>query len=120
MFPYNIGRQFYGTASGGVVMGGTYPEAVTTNFVGGANSALRLQPPALSNGGADVTLTWSSTEGGTYVVSAGTNFQTWATNTIPSVTATSNVARATESGGAFNRDRRFYKATRSGLAPYTN
>ena len=120
VFPYNIGRQFYGTASGGVVMGGTYPEAVTTNFVGGANSALRLQPPALSNGGADVTLTWSSTEGGTYVVSAGTNFQTWATNTIPSVTATSNVARAVEAGGAFNRDRRFYKATRSGLAPYTN
>ncbi len=123
-FPYNIGRQFYGTVSGGlgggVIMGGVYPETVTTNFVGGANSALRLQAPALSNGGADVTLTWSSTEGGTYVVSAGTNLQTWATNTIPSVTATGNVARATESGGALNRDRRFYKVTRSGLAPYTN
>ena len=119
-FPYNIGRQFYGTASGSAIMGGAYPEAVATNFVGGANSALRLQPPALSNGSADVTLTWSSTEGGTYVVSAGTNFQTWATNTIPSVTATSNVARATESGGALNRDRRFYKVTRSSLAPFTN
>ena len=93
---------------------------MTTNFVGGANSALRLQSPSFANGGADVTLTWSSTEGGTYVVSATTNLHTWATNVTPSVTATSNVARATESGGALNRDRRFYKVTRSSLAPYTN
>ena len=119
-FPYNIGRRYYGNPTGGVVNGGVYPETVTTNFVGGANSTLRLQSPSFSNGGADVTLTWSSVEGGTYVVSATTNLQTWATNVTPSVTATSNVARATESGGALNRDRRFYKVTRSSLAPYTN
>ena len=119
-FPYNIGRQYFGNPSGGAVMGGVYPEAVTTNFVGGANSALLLQAPALVNAGADVTLTWSAVEGGTYLISATTNLQTWDANVGSSVTATSNVARATEAGAGASNPKRFYKVTRSGLAPYAN
>ena len=119
-FPYNIGRQYYGNPSGGAIMGGVYPETVMTNFVGGANSALRLESPALSNAGADITLTWSSVEGGTYVVLASTNLQTWVTNVVPSVTATSHVARATEAGVGANNPKRFYKVSRIALAPYTN
>ena len=119
-FPYNIGRQYYGNPTGAAIMGGAYPEAVTTNFVGGANATLRLETLAVANGGADVTLTWSSTEGGTYVVAASTNLQTWATNVIPSGSATGAVARATEPGAGTNHARRFYKVTRTALAPYTN
>ena len=119
-FPYNIGRQYYGNPTGATIMGGVHPESVTTNFVGGANAALRLETPAAANSGADITLTWSSTEGGTYVLAASTNLQTWATNVLPSVTATSRVARATEPGAGTNHAQRFYKVTRNTLAPYTN
>ena len=120
VFPYNIGRQYYGNPTGATIMGGAYPESVTTNFVGGGNSALRLQQPGFANGGADVTLVWSSTEGGTYVVAASTNLQTWATNVIPSVVATSGVARATEPGVGTSHTQRYYKVARTALAPYTN
>ena len=119
-FPYNIGRQHYGNPTGATIMGGAYPESVTTNFVGGGNSALLLQKPGFSNGGADVTLAWSSTEGGTYLAAASTNPQTWATNVIPSVTATSGVSRATEPGVGTSRTQRYYKVKRTALAPYTN
>src|SRR4051794_5876297 len=40
-FPYNIGRAFYGSPTGGSV--GSISETVVTNFVGGSNSVLRLQ-----------------------------------------------------------------------------
>jgi len=120
VFPYNIGRQYYGNPSGAAIMGGAYPEPVTTNFVGGGNFVPRLLSPGFANVGADVTLTWSSTEGGTYVVAASTNLQTWATNIVPSVTATGAVARATEAGAGTNHAQRFYKVTRTALAPYTN
>jgi hypothetical protein len=119
-FPYNIGRQFYGTPNGGTVAGGAYPETVTTNYIGGANSAVRLQPPGFANNGADVTLTWSSVEGGTYVVATTTNFQNWVTNT-PFITATGAVARATEPAAGSSHPKRFYKVTRTGtLPPYSN
>ena len=94
-------------------------EAVATNFVGGANALLRLQPPALSNG-ADVILTWSSVEGGTYLVSAGTNIGTWFTNGMPSVPATGTVAQLIQTGARLNNPRQFYKVTRTALAPYAN
>jgi hypothetical protein len=116
--PYNIGRQFYGNPTGGTVMGGAYPETVTTNFLGGANLALRLQTPDVAGG--NVTLTWSSAEGGTYVVSATTNLQSWVSNAVPAVVATSHVARATEPGAGTNHPGRFYKVTRTALAPFTN
>ena len=117
VFPYNIGRQYFGNPSGGVVMGGAYPEAVTTNFLGGANSTLRAHTPVVSN--SDVTLTWSSVEGGSYVVANSTNLPAWTTNGS-SVTATGSVARATEVGGASGRPQRFYRVQRTGVAPYAN
>jgi YHYH protein len=110
--------QYYGNPNGGVVMGGAYPEAVTTNFVGGANSALRAQAPVVSN--QDVTLTWSSVEGGSYVLSTSTNLTAWTTNGSSSTTATGIVARATEAGGTTGRPQRFYRVQRTGLAPYAN
>ncbi len=120
VFPYNIGRQYCGNPAGGVVMGGAYPEAVTTNFVGGAKADLITQAPALANSGADVTLTWSSVEGGTYVVAASTNLQAWVTNAVPSITATGIVTRISEPGAGTSHAKRFYKITRTALAPYAN
>lgn len=71
-FPYIIGRQYYG-----VKQGGNYGAASTVGFTavdspnittyqGGALAALAVQ--SLSKNGGQVTLTWSSVEGGRYTI----------------------------------------------------
>jgi hypothetical protein len=109
-FPYNVGRRYYGTPSGGTVT--TIAETVITNFVGGTNMALAMNTPKVSGG--NVTLTWSATEGGTYRVENTTNFSTWTTNTT-NATASGNSGSFTNSGASGYR---FFKVTRTALANY--
>jgi hypothetical protein len=109
-FPYNIGRAFFGTPTGNAVANIT--EAVTTNFVGGANTTLRLSTPVLSNN--VVTLIWSATEGGAYRVESTANFSGWTTN-AQNISATLN--RAAYSGAA-NGTNQFFRVTRTALATY--
>ncbi len=109
-FPYNLGRNFFGTPGGGTVA--NIAEAVTTNFVGGASAELRFSTPTVSN--SVVTLTWSATEGGTYRVESTPNFTTWTTN----ATGTNAVFnRATYSGPASGTNQ-FFRVTRTALAAY--
>jgi hypothetical protein len=117
-FPYNIGRAFYGNPSGGSVA--SIAETVVTNFVGGSNSAMQLKTPSVQSGSGDVTLTWSSVEGGTYAVSGTSDFQTWTTNVAPAVTATGIAATATDAGGATTNAARFYRVRRTAVATSAN
>jgi hypothetical protein len=117
-FPYNIGRAFYGNPAGGSV--GSISETVTTNFVGGSSSALRLNPPAIQSGSGKVTLTWSSVEGGTYVVNTTSDFQTWNSNSIPAVTSTGIQTAATDPDSATTNQARFYRVARTALATAAN
>jgi hypothetical protein len=73
-FPYNIGRAFYGNPTGNTT---TLSEAVSTNFVGGTNAALKMSAPAVNAANNTVTLVWSSVEGGTYKLDSTTDFTTW-------------------------------------------
>jgi hypothetical protein len=109
VFPYNLGRSYYGNPVGNNVT--TLAETVTTNFVGGAGSPLRLSAPVHSN--SQVTLTWSATEGGTYRVEATADFTTWNTNAV-------NVPAITNRGTAQMpaRTNEFYRVTRTSLATY--
>ena len=109
-FPYNLGRSFYGNPTGNTVTSIT--EAVTTNFVGGANSELRLTSPIISNN--VVTLVWSATEGGSYRVESTSNFTSWTTNAT-GVAAVFN--RGTNSTPATTTNK-FFRVTRTGLATY--
>ena len=118
VFPYNIGRAFFGNPTGASVSSIT--ETITTNFVGGSSSSLKLQSPAVQNNSGDVTLTWSSVEGGTYSVSATSDFSSWTSNITSSVTATGIVATTTDAGAARNNFSRFYKVTRTALATAAN
>jgi hypothetical protein len=72
-FPYNIGRGFYGSPTGGTVTAIT--ETVVTNFLGSTNLTSTLNVPGVKNG--TVTLSWSAIEGGSYQVEATTNLATW-------------------------------------------
>lgn len=109
-FPYNLGRSFYGNPTGNTVT--TISEAVTTNFVGGANTELRLAAPAVSNN--VVTLVWSATEGGSYRVESTGNFQNWSTNAT-GVNATLNRGTVTAAATTSNA---VFRVTRTGLAAY--
>lgn len=110
VYPYNIGRSFYGTPIGAAVT--TLAETVTTNFVGGASAPQTFSKPTV--GGGNVTLTWSATEGGTYRVECTTNFTTWTTNAT-NLTATGGTGRYTNSSAA---GLGFYKIARTALAAY--
>jgi hypothetical protein len=114
LFPYNLGRQFYGTPSGGTVTGITEP--VTTHFRGGPNK--RETATAVTRNGqtGDVTFSWSSVEGGTYRVDASADLVTWSALT-GSVTATNDAAQKIDPAATFN-SLRFYRTTRTSLAPF--
>lgn len=109
-FPYNIGRGYYGNPTGGAVTSIT--ENVVTNFIGGPNSTPALNTPSVSGG--TVTLTWSATEGGTYMVESTTNFTSWNTNST-AVSAILNGASYTN----YPTDKfRFYRVAQTSLASY--
>ncbi len=110
VFPYNIGRGFYGSPTGGTVT--TISETVVTNFLGNTNLTSTISTPNVNNG--KVTLTWSAIEGGTYMVQSTTNFSTWTTNstTVPAVL---NAASYTNNP---TDNYRFYRVARTAAANF--
>ena len=110
VFPYNIGRGYYGNPTGAVVTSIT--ESVATNFLGGPNSTPHLNSPVVKSG--TVTLTWSATEGGSYMVQSTTNFAAWTTNSA-SVTAVLAGAAYTNNPAGNSR---FYRVAQTALASY--
>jgi hypothetical protein len=110
LFPYNIGRAYNGNPTGGSVGGIT--ETVTTNFLGGPDSAPNLGLARPDPG--TVTLTWSAAEGGKYRVDFSSNLTSWA------VLAT-NVASVQTSGQLSTNTTApadFYRVVLSSLAAY--
>jgi YHYH protein len=110
-YPYTTGRQYYGSPTGGNT---TISETVTAWFNGGPNK--ETGTPVMSSAGANVTLTWSAVEGGTYLVEASSDLINWPDLT-PAITAADDIASFTESGGA-SQSRRFYRASRTSLAAF--
>lgn len=110
VFPYNIGRGYYGNPAGGSVAAIT--ESVVTNFIGGPDSIPALNSPVAQNG--TVSLTWSATEGGTYLVESTTNFTSWATNS----TSVSAVLTGAGYTNYFSDPHRFFRVALATLASY--
>ncbi len=110
VFPYNIGRAFYGGANGTSVT--SISETVVTNFLGYTNLTTTLNSPVVKNGA--VTLSWSALEGGTYMVQSTTNFSAWTTNST-TVAAVQNAASYTNNSPDSYR---FYRVARTALAAY--
>jgi hypothetical protein len=113
-YPYLLGRQYYGVVSGGTVSSIT--ESVTTNFTGGTNTAL-VATGVSTSGSGDVTLMWSSVQGGTYIVDTSTDLFTWV-DLSPSVTATGIASQNTEAAAAQTYSQRFYKVKLSSIASF--
>jgi hypothetical protein len=112
VFPYNIGRGYYGSPVGGMVTSITEP--VVTNFLGDTNLPSILNPPAVQN--AAVTLTWSALEGGSYTVQSTTNLRPTAWSTVAT-----GVTPIQINGGYTNHTaaaQTFYRVARTAVATY--
>ncbi len=108
--PWNVGMFFFGTPTG--TKGTSITETVTTNFAGAPHLQPVLTAPKVNNG--TIALTWSATEGGSYVVESTTNFSSWSTNAT-GVSAVLNSASYTNGTSGANR---FYRVGQTSLASY--
>ncbi len=117
VYPYSIGRCFYGNPTGSAQT--SIVETVTTHFKGGPDVAEVAQSPALNAANGNVTLTWSSVEGGTYKIEASNNVTNWTvlSSTQPAATNATSTTY-TENGGATGNPARFYRLIRTALATY--
>lgn len=115
-FPYICNRWFYGSPTGGMVT--TVTETVTNYFKGGENLSETASMDSVNTTTGDVTLSWTSVEGGSYKIQASSDLSTWSTlATAQAATANSTTTTVTESN-ATSAGRRFYKVQRSALATY--
>jgi YHYH protein len=111
VFPYNIGRGFYGSPAGGAVTAIT--ETVVTNFLGNTNLSSKVAAPGVNSG--TVTLSWSAIEGGSYQVEATTNLANPSGWTV----LTAGVSPKQITGSYTNLtalDQRFYRVGRTAVA----
>ena len=119
-FPYMLGKQYYGTKSG-TAQGVTVPASGVTNyFSGGTNLQEVIGAPSVNPGSGTVTLTWSSVEGGTYVLLTKTNLNSanWITNATLSAATNAILTTFTDAGAALTNSARFYRVGRTGVAAY--
>lgn len=119
-FPYNIGRQYYGSitsagATTAAIMNADTP--LTTHFSGGPNKTASWPASPVAKSGNTVTVSWSAVEGGTYQVQQSADLATW-NNVTPTVTATgSDSAQLTETVST-GTAQRFYRTNRTALAAF--
>jgi len=120
-FPYNIGRTYFGAPTGTAT--NSISETVTTNTLAGPlSTSLSVLTPAVNPNSGNVTLTWSSTEGGTYKVEASRDLSStnnWGILTNGVAAAAGTVLTSLmETGAANSYSRSFYRVTQTGLAAY--
>jgi hypothetical protein len=120
-FPYMLGKQYYGTKSG-TAQAVTVPATGVTNyFSGGTNLQEVLKTPVVNNDSGTVTLTWSSVEGGTYILLTKTNLisANWITNATVSAATNNILTTFTDAGAVLTNGSRFYRTDRTAVAPFT-
>jgi hypothetical protein len=116
VFPYNIGRAFYGSPTGSTQT--TISETVNTVFSGGPNMQEAAEVGSVDRLTGNVTLVWSSVEGGTYQVETSINLTSWTTLATTSGAANSVTTSHVDNGAALLNLAKFYRVTRTALAAY--
>jgi hypothetical protein len=115
-FPYMCNRWYYGSPTGGAVT--SIVENVTSYFKGGESLSETASMGTVNTSTGDVTLSWTSVEGGSYQVQASSDLTSWSTlATAQPAAADATSTRVIESGAASD-SRRFYRVQRTALATY--
>jgi hypothetical protein len=115
VYPFVLAFEYYGDATGGTATAAQVNSenpAATTIHVGGQNTPLVLETPSVDQTSDYVSLTWSSVEGGTYLVESsadGVGFGTEHSNLASAGTSTSASYHADIGTG-------YAKVTRSALS----
>jgi hypothetical protein len=103
-FPYALGRQFYGTPSGGQVTSVT--ETVTTYITAGPNTPITTTVTSSSSG---TVITWVSIEGGHYTLQGSNDNSNW-TSLVTGIASggltTSYTVQSSTSAGSY----KYYRA----------
>lgn len=115
IYPYNIGRSYYGTPMGGNV--GVRPAGAEIYFEGGPERPTEIKSVSADDGNGDVVLTWSAAEGGSYHVETSIDSGSW-TDLPVKVEATSSVATFTDGGRADREDAALYIPRLASIAPF--
>jgi YHYH protein len=117
-FPHMLGKQYYGTPNAGNAT--SIPGTAVELFNGGPTTQEVMRAPAVNASNGNVTLTWSSVEGGTYKVEVVNELgSAWTTiNAAKPADPNATQTIMTETGAALSTPKRFYRVTRTGTAPY--
>lgn len=115
-FPYICNRWFFGNPTGGMVT--SIAETVTNHFKGGENLSETASVSSVNTATGDVTLAWTSVEGGSYQIQASTDLSTWSTLATSQPATVNSTTTAVVESNATSTGRRFYKVQRSALATY--
>jgi len=117
VFPYHMNRYFFGTRTATTIT--SIGETVTDLFKGGPDIQESARVSQVDRVSGNVTLTWSSVEGGTYQVLASDALTAWSTLSSSKAAASGTVETSyVETGIATNEPSRFYKVGRTALATY--
>lgn len=123
-FPYMLGKQYYGSKTG-TSQAVTIPSTGVTELFnsGGLNLQETISKPSVDPSNGNVTLTWSSVEGGTYQVEASDDLQSWSTlqsalpaaaNTVlPAPNQVITQTSIVETAAAPAHPKRFYRVKRN-------
>lgn len=115
VYPYNIGRWFFGSPTGAAVANIT--ETVTTHFEGGPEKSDAAGAVEVEPGTGDVTVSWSGVQGAEYEVDHSSDLVVWK-SMLGSMTATSDQPAILDPGIASNTGKQFYRARRVGMQPF--
>ena len=112
-FPYNVGRNFYGTPTGGNT--NSIPAGATRSFIGGPSK--QHSAKETSRAGDVLTLTWDTVEGASYQVEKGAGLENW-TAAGGEFTAQAITQATSDALDPGNQAAGFYRLKRTGIANY--
>ena len=113
LFPYNVGRNFYGTPTGGNA--NTIPSTATRSFIGGPSKQHSARDTDSRDG--VITLTWNTVEGASYQVEQGPDLQNW-TEGSEEFTAAAVTQTTSDTPSLATEKTQFYRLKRTGIANY--
>ena len=125
IFPYNIGRAYFGSPVGGDANGIPASDeasaTVTTVFEGGPEAPLVMKSISIEDPAADeVTLVWSGVEGASYEVQGSSDLgknDEWSSVGSQVIEDSNSVSYNYNSGGN-RQESQFYRASQLNLAPF--
>lgn len=115
VFPYNFSRYFYAQPSGNVVT--AIPANALKHFEGGPEKELAIEDISVAPSSGDVSLTWSSAEGGHYRVEHSPSLDSdWAT--LAAADGADFQTSVTDAARQSGENEHFYRVALDSILPF--